>query len=210
MLVSSRKTLISNSWMSWMCIFSQKRPTQRWALAPHFFFCFLQAKPNSAASLALSCLSSSPGSPAQCCILSRKTAISCFQMSLMCFVFFFFPCKDPVGPPVFSGLTLYFFPGKPQYSTLAQHRLPRSILTIFFSINPQYPTPKQPMLPSSELYFSQKTPKNQAFHCREKKKNKKVLVGRCWNCHLPTQQHSPPRVKIIPGAGRLQELRPGW
>nr|XP_041575174.1 methyltransferase-like 26 isoform X2 [Taeniopygia guttata] len=102
-----------SSRMNWMRIFSQKRPTQQWAQAPQFFF-FFQEKPNSQ-------LSSSPGSPTHCCILSRKTPISFPPMSLMCI---FFPSKDPLGQSRLSGLMLYFFPGRPQYSSPAQPRLP--------------------------------------------------------------------------------------
>lgn len=133
--------------------------------------------------------------------------MSCSQISLMCI----FSQQRPSRIAQALWLDALFFPGKPQYSTLAQPRLPRSILTIFFSINPQYPTPKQPMLPSSGLYSSQKTPKSQ-LSTVGKKNGGEVLEPASVQGEFCAAHPAAPTTlgKNNPHAGTLQELRPGW
>lgn len=85
-------------------------------------FSFFQEKPNIQ-------LPSSPGSPAWCCIFSRKTPISWFEMSLMCI---FFPSKDPLGQPRLSGLMLYFFQANYNIQLLPSTGSPSQYSLYFF------------------------------------------------------------------------------
>lgn len=159
--------------MNWMCVFSRKRPTQQWAQAPDLFF-FFQEKANSRGSLAIfaiSCLSSSPGTPSQCCILSSNILLS-NELNV-----YFFSQQRPPWTAQALWLDALFFPGKPQYSTLAQRRLPRSMLTIFFFNKSPISNSQTTHAPKLRTLFFPENSQNPAFHCRGKKK--KTLVGRC-------------------------------